>query len=233
MHDFKNMSEVQGYNEETLVLDLLQHAMALEDEPYAKALVAPEKGLYLLGSIDPILRDSEKYYYQSQMVADPTKGNGVISFEASLPIKDLGKIAKFADDVFDSRGKLVLTAKDIKAKGKFFRTEPTVPSTAIKMAITIVQRYLYILCRHTDHSHTSYRMEALVKEEYGYLIDTDKYMVGFERLLDQVMNFVGKDTWNIYYCSIKGTSLIINKSLDWRIVRYYEMTLSNQENEEE
>lgn len=232
MLDFKNMAEVAGYNEETLVLDLLQHAMALDDEPYVKALVPADKGLYLLGSVEPLLRDSEKYYYQSQMSPDPLKP-GIYNFDNALPIKDLGKVSKYPDDVVDVHGKVVLTARDIRSKGKYFRTEPTVPSTAIKMAITVVQRYLGTLCRHTSHIHTNYRMETLVKEEYSYLIDNDEYMHAFERLLDQVMHFVGKDTWNIYFCSIKGNSLIINKSLDWRIYRYYELTLTEQEQEEE
>lgn len=231
MIDFKSLTEVLSHVEQVLVIDLLDHAMSLSEE-CSKGLIAPAKGLYILGSLEPILLESEKYYYKTQIVTAGLK-NEIYDFAASPAIKDLSKITKFADDVYDSTGRVVLTSKDIRSKGKFFRNDPGVPSVAIKMAIAMVQRYLGTLCRHTSHIHTNTRVEHLVKDDHQYLIDNDEYLIAFDNLITQINHFVANDQWNIYFYKIKGTSMVILKGVDWRVYRYYELTLTDHDNQQE
>jgi len=232
MIDFKNLSQALAHVQEVLVIDLLQHAMSLEEDPCGRGLLPSPKGLYILGNFEPILLESERYYYKTQLLSSGGKGD-VYDFKESPYIKDISKIAKFADDVYDISGKVVLTSSDIRTKGRFFRTDPGVPVTAIKMAIAVIQRYLGTLCRHTSHIHSASRMDQLVRQEYQYLIDNDEYLIGFDNLISQISQFVGNDHWNIYFYKVKGTTMVITKSCDWRVYDWYRMKFQDQDQEED
>lgn len=206
MHDdFKSITEVLNHNKEVTVIDILSHVMSLDEDPYLKALVPPAEGIYLLGSIDPIL-------YKDRMYYEMKTGKSI----------EFAKILKINDDIVDETGRIIVSLKDLKTKARFFKHEPSVPSVGIKIAIAVVTRYLGTLCRHTRHVHDRIRIDKYVRPEYQEMVDKEEFVHGFERLLDLVTDFVGRDTWNIYFYKLRGTSLVIEKSVDWRVYRYYE-----------
>lgn len=221
MADFKNLSEVLNYVKEATVIDLMSHVMSLDDEPFLKALVEPTEGLYLIGSIEPFI-DKSKVYYPKAFHGDP-----------AMQIKDFSKLAALKDDIVNANFETVITYRDLVLKSKYIKKEPTVPVTALKVAISIVEQYLTSISRFSKRKHPKYRLEYLIKQEYQYLVITDEYMHAFENLLDQVMAFVGDDHWNIYFTKIKGTNLIIEKAIDYRIFTFYQNHFASQEAEDE
>lgn len=218
MIDFKNMAEVLSHVEEVLVIDLMEHVTSM-DEQYIKALIEPIKGIYVIGHVEPLLNDG-KLYYPKALYPNPKSR-----------IKSLDNLASINDDIVNEQGEVVITLKDLVLKGKFLKREPTVPVTAVKAAISVIEQYLISSSWYTKRSHPQYRLEYLVKPECQVMVVNDEYLDVFQRLRRLVMNFVGDDQWNIYFTKIKGTNFIIEKAIDYRIYCYYENLFKDQDEE--
>lgn len=216
----RNLQDLVEYVEEVVVIDLLSHAMSL-DEVLRDALNEPTEGLYLVGSIEPIMVTGNIYYPKSQYY----KPEGVIN--------DFNKVKTIKEEIVNSKMETVLSVKDLATKSKFFRMEPTVPVMAMKAAIGIVEQYLTSVCRHSRRTHPTYRLEYLVKQENRSLVDNDEYARAFKKLLDQVMDFIKEDNWALYFTRVKGSSLVIEKGVDYRIFTYYENIFKTQEEKAE
>lgn len=210
MHDFQDLNAVINYVKEAIVIDLMDHVMAIDEDPYLIALNEPPEGIYLAGSIEPII-EKGKMYYPKALYPNPRS-----------KITDFSKIRDLKDDVVNADGEIVLRYKDYVTKPRFFKTEPTVPSVALRAAVSVVEQYLISAASHSKRSHPRYRLEYLVKPEFQNLVIEDKYILAFKNLLEKVKTFVGEDTWHMYFTKVKGTSLIIEKGIDFRIYRYYE-----------
>lgn len=228
MIDFKSLTDVLAHVEEVCVIDLLDHAMTI-GEDCQKALVPAPKGLYLVGSMDPVLYEGVTYYAKSDVVVN----GDVYDFANSQPIKDLSKLIKKPDDVYDATGKLVITKKQLMARSRFLKTESTLPVVGMKMAMAVVKKYLSTLCRHTSYIHDQARIRELIKPEFLDQYDTEEFMDNFTRLLGQLDTFIGNDYWNMYWFKMQGTSMVVLKGVDWRVYRYYQMTLPESDPDEE
>lgn len=101
-----------------------------------------------------------------------------------------------------------------------------------------------------EYQHIIHENKYILKPEYQYLSqekDFDKdvmftlnpqffhlahdneFIGAIENLYDEVMDFIGNDDWNLYSYQLKGTSLIINKGVDWRVYEYYRMKFEKEE----
>lgn len=216
MSDFKNMTEVYNHVEQATVIDLMEHVTAM-DTAYQEALIEPPAGIYITGAIEPILLGDRKYFARSGY--QNSKGAGI----------DLRNLFDIKDDILNENGDLVLSFKDIVHKKRFINFAPTIPVTALKVAVGIVEQYLISSCHHSKRSHPTYRLEYLVKPEFQHLVINDDYIEQFARLRDRVMEFIRDDRWQVYYTRLRGTSLIIEKGLDYRVCCYYEHLFKSQE----
>lgn len=212
MSDFKNITEVLNYAQSTLVVSLLEHVIEL-DEKYQEALIPPPEGIYLLGAIQPVLEIGKTYYPKSKYLQPEHLFHATTDIDALLTLKD---------DIVNQNGDLVIRFRDLVTSRRYFKPSPTLPVIALKAAIGVVEQYLVSVSRHSRRTHPAYRIENLVLPGNDNLVDSDDYMHGFERLLDIVTSFVNGDHWNLYHTKIKGTNLIIEKGIDYRILRYYE-----------
>jgi hypothetical protein len=220
MQDFKNLTEVIGHIEKVIVIDLMDHITNL-DESHFQAFIEPLAGVYVVGNIEPLLEEGKTYFPKAQYPNPRSR------------LKTVADILSHKDDIVDANGDTVVTFRDLVLKNKFFKPEPSVPSIALKAAIGIVEQYITSVSRHSKRNHPRYRIDYLVKMQHQDLVVTDEFMHAFEKLLDQVMDFIGDDHWNFYFTRIKGTSLIIEKAIDYRIYCYYENLFKSQEPVEE
>lgn len=220
MSDFNSMTEVYNHVEEALVIDLMEHVTSME-EPYQRALLDAPSGVYITGAIEPIMSADRKYYPRS-LYGNPDS-----------VIKDLKDIWKIKDDIVNEAGDTILSFKDMVHKKKFINFEPTIPATALKVAVGIVEQYIISSCCHSKRNHPTYRLEYLVRPEFQGLIINDEYIQQFARLRDCVMDFIRDNRWHVYFTRIKGTSLIIERGLDYRVCCYYEHLFKSQESTED
>lgn len=213
MSDYKTLADVLLRVDGVLVIDLLQHVVTLEEHPYMQSFEEPPAGIYLIGSLDPIICDRKPGFYSET-------GQLVVDYKHAL---------EGNDHITSQDGTVVLSKKILRSRARFFKTEPTIPATAVKAAVSVIKRYLSILCRHGCNMLASYRLENLVKLDYRELIEKDEYMIAFEKLIDQVAEFVGDDVWCIYYSRLRGCQLVIEKGIDFRIYEYYRMKFEKEE----
>lgn len=247
MQDFNNLAEIYAYTEETLVVDLVKHALSLEEEHIAP-LIESEPGLYLPGNFEPTFLEKNVYYRRAGMAMTDgrapsilddeetskskrkVKGT-VVSQNGTVPIADVYAIPSMGDDIYDAAFNLVMSGRDLRRLSRHFKKMPTIPAMAVRMAIGITQKMVSTMCRHSSNGYTRYRPDRLVKPEHIELINSDEYMHAFESLLDEVQAFIGKDHWNFYTYRIRGGTLIIQKGLDWRVAEYYRMKFEREETE--
>jgi cobalamin biosynthesis Mg chelatase CobN len=230
MQDFKKIEEIYQHVEETFVVDLIKHALSL-DEEHTAPLIEPDKGLYLPGNFEPTFYEEQTYYAKSGLVYDQTTKGVTVNTAASTPIKNLDMIPKLFEDIYDSKMNMIMPAHDLRRLARHFKRAPTIPAIAVRMAIGTVQKTVSTICRHSCAGYQRYRPDLLVKPEFVELVNNDEYMHAFETLLDEVQAFINKDHWNFYTYRIRGGTLIIQKGLDWRIAEYYRMKFEQEEAE--
>lgn len=211
-----------------LAIDLLEFAINLDTELLA-TLVEPPKGIYIKGNIKPILTDDKVYYARSKMpyIQGSSKMSYIIGKQKRIDIqdtaiKDLKEVFTLTEDLVDSDGNVVLSLKDIKIKSRYMSIGSDLPVTAIQLTKTMALDYISTLCKFSRFVYSE-NIESLVKPEYHYLIANDSFDVAFESLHEQILNFIDQDTWFIYFCRLKGTTLLIEKTIDYRIYYYHEV----------
>jgi hypothetical protein len=219
--DFKNITEVLNHVEGSLVISLLDHVMGLEDK-YQDALISPPEGIYLITDIQPIMEIGKTYYPKSRYPQPEAL------FHATT---DIDTLLSLRDDIVDHNGDMVIRHRDLVSRRRYFKTEPTLPVIALKAAIGIVEQYLVSVSRHSRRTHPRYRIDNLVLPGNEHLIECDEFMHAFDRLLDIVTRFVDGDHWNLYHTRIKGSNLIVEKGIDYRILCYYENVFKETEEE--
>ncbi len=228
MHDFTSMTEVINHVEAVTILDLMDSITTL-DEKFMVALIEPPAGLYLHGSIEPFIDFSKRYYLRS----DHGHEEKFIRELFSEGIDYRATLASFKQDILNERGDVAVSHRDLVTKAKFINTTPSVPVSALKAAIAVVEQSLTSFCWHSKRSHPQYRLEYLVKPEYRDMVVNDEIVDAFTPIQKKLMDFIGDDQMHIYFTKVKGTNMVIEKAIDWRIYKYYEMTFKAQEENQE
>ncbi len=229
MHDFTSMTEVINHVEAVTILDLMDSITTL-DEKFMVALIEPPAGLYVHGSIEPFIDFSKKYYLRSDF------GNENKFIQTAVQGIDndyRATLASHKQDILTERGDVAVSYRDLVTKAKFISAEPSVPVTALKAAIAVVEQSLTSFCWHSKRSHPQYRLEYLVKPQYRDFIVNDEIVDAFTPIQKKLMDFIGDDQMHIYFTKVKGTNMVIEKAIDWRIYKYYEMTFKSQEEHQE
>lgn len=216
--DYTNLSDVLNEISDVLVVDLLDHSLQF-DSKYNNTLVDPEKGVYLSGSLKPIITFNEKtkYYPKSSYLNDKEL---LINYDCVMSCKE---------DIVNSECEVILSIKDKINKKKFLHPEPNIPVTAIKVALAVADDYISSICEFSKNQLVGLDLNKLIKDEYQHLIDQEVYSKIYKKLINEIALFVKNDIWNIYFYKLKGCTLVIEKSVDWRIYRYYQIMLEEKE----
>jgi hypothetical protein len=193
-----------------MIIDLLEHAMSVTSELHLNALVAPPAGLYMSKTMTPFMWSDREYYLRSKYHTEAGR------------IHRLDDVLCVNEDIVDAHGATVITAAQLAVRKRYIRLEPDIPVTAMEMVLVLINDYLNAIAPYA-RTLPSKRQESYVRPEYWHLIDAGIYEDVFEPLLDQIFSFVGSDTWHIYFTRLKGSVLVIEKVIDYRIYRYHEL----------
>jgi hypothetical protein len=207
-------------SKEVIIIDLLDKAMNLKDEQL-KALIDPPRGIYIKGSLKPYIVEGKRYFPKSIF---ELSDDNVIRSNYRFNIEE---VLTFKEDIYDEEGNVVISEQLLKTKSKYMSLSPDIPVIAIEVAVVLVVNYLNNICPYTRGVRTNC-LENLIRPEYSNYITTEEYESAYEKLLNTVFEFVGIDTWFIYFHRLKGTSLIIEKVIDYRIYRYHEIMYEEQ-----
>lgn len=204
-----------------LIIDILPHAIMLE-ERLQQTLIDYEPGIYIPGGIKPYLSLSKPLFFEKDrdIVRDTILSNGDIEY---LVIKSAKDILSRRESVIDSTGEVVMYSTFIKNKHKLMSIKPTIPARAVEMAMSVALNHLTWATRCTRMNFFKTPLHNLVKPEYRDLVDNEEYPTAFDDIIVEVSNFIGQDTWHVYFHKIQGTCLIIEKTCDFRIMEYYRL----------
>lgn len=193
---------------------LLQHELL-------GAIVSPEDGYYLPWSKTPYL-PVDTYYPVGHL------GN------QSVAVTDLDQV--LATEVHLVRagnpGKVINPAF-LKAKKKLFSRTPSYNEMAINLIYAYAVRIInYLAPVNRWHTVCFSDINAFLIEDY----DTSEVENAIEAALDPLFimlkDFIGNDTWHLYTPQLKGTSIIIEKIIDYRIYDWYQIQRQQHDDDE-
>lgn len=209
------------------LVDTINIACALETIA-PDALLPFKPGVYMAGKVDPILHADQKYH---QVIDDPNTGMCV-----ELPVVSIDDILGV---VLNHNNAVVINARTAKHKASYLTTHPTVPARGIRIVSDVV--FSTIRAHAAWEPEHKFCMRTLLqshlKEEYqGYLHQAYKGeldLVGlFENavvdLRSEVRAFLGSDKWIMHAQRERGTDIIIEKSIDYRIYQWEQEHVVNK-----
>lgn len=195
---------------EILVLDLMEYITHINKDPYFEALVEPVKGVYLPGCLDPVMSLDNPCYPASKI--------GIPQFA----MIDISSMLACGEDVVNSKGTLLGDVRKIRRIVKYMTDQPSLPVVMLKVMMGVLTNYLSNLCARTRHNINVSKYYRYIKPEYEYLIIEESYETAMDGMILDINKFVGKDTHHIYFTRLKGTSVIIEKTIDYRIYEWYQ-----------
>ncbi len=189
----------------TVLIDTIPAASAIESLLGPNVLRPPTPGIYASRSATPFLKAGE-YYYK----IDDINGN--------TPIKGIEDVH---GDIFNQKGDLVHIAK----KKMELSMHPTVPAQGMK----IVYAYVDMLVTLATHEWTKETLS--LSDTFDQFIEPkihadDKFKI-YQTMIDQmkdikhiVLDFIGSNGWIMHLMRFKGTDIVIEKTIDYRIYQW-------------
>ena len=224
---YRNFNELARVVKETLVVDLAPHALNLNPELKA-TLIDEEPGIYISNLLNPIFPADGEYFLVDRV--DSVK-YGLLKNNPQglipLTFKDLfNHIFNNGPPIgpghiFNQKTGTVTKRTVFEHIKPMLRPAPQISVRAIEAGLATVVSYLNNLCRYTCVLSKQYVLETLVKPEFKHVLEKNDFEAAFDDLHLQINQFVGNDTWCQYQYRLNGTSLIVEKGLDFRIMDWH------------
>jgi hypothetical protein len=175
-------------------------------------LVKPTPGIYAKGKFDPVMRPDGVYYQQGRNERGDT-GNFVV--------RDIVDIQR-GTEVRDLDGNVVVTPSQIP----MLSYEPTLPTRGMAIIERLLAETLSI---YGDQRNRSLRssddfahVASLIHPDYSTDVEIANQILGMvSPMRGQVRDFAGVNRWVIHFLRRDGLSLMVEKSVDFRIVDWH------------
>lgn len=213
--DYNSISDLLREVLEIKLIELTPHVLGLEQE-LVDALEDGSQGIYLPNTIEPVFHQNKKYIISKEDGKD----------QVYVTTKDLwdiiqGKMELPEGHIYNEKGNSIMSRSAFMRLKTYMSLGSLVQTKACEAAIAVVIEQLSELNPHTHVAERHYRLRSLVKPGFEELIENSRYQTAFDNLVLEVMRFVGRDTWNYYHIKVNGTTLVIEKGLDYRIYQWH------------
>lgn len=208
------------------VLNVLPYASTLE-YAFGEVIKPPAIGLYLRGVLNPVLVQGEVYFNVTKTnsyttYVDKRTGQhlGQRPVFESVPILPGSDISAMTGEITDSSGNVVIPSYAMAAKERYLSNMPFLPYRGVEIARCIIEEYISRLTCHgwkIDSENTLRKLLYCEPDRDGIKLWKDGFMErALENLLIQVTDFIGPDTYHIYFVKTRGYEVIIEKTVDYR-----------------
>jgi hypothetical protein len=190
-----------------IILPILSYAVLVEQQ-WGSCLVDPPAGIYKTNSLDPIIPSGSQLFYRS----DETMGN--------YPLLPLTDFDNYNGDVYNNKGRLVLTAMTMRNKDTCLLPKPMIPVSALRIVKLLAENYIVTKQPHIKHNPYGKQIDKLIKPGFEYLLDEgylDSTCVG---LISQIETFIGRDINHLYFTKLKLLDIVVEKTIDYRIFEW-------------
>ena len=189
------------------------HQMQMQ---YGYIFEPPEPGIYLAGEVKPTIELNKNYF---EMVTDNNNAKQLVL------VKDINLVN---GDLYDSNSTLVVRASIMKDKLRLLKNEPTVPVRPYLVIMGMIKFYFDSIAPYKKYNSQADKILQHIKPEFYDIYNTgvlENIMVSiFQRLSD----FIGRDTWYIYFEDFIGMDIVIKKMCDYRVYDWHERMESGQ-----
>lgn len=196
----------------------------------------PEEGIYFRGRAEPVMKKEGVYHQHKVVDGKKTKESYVVRAIEELDLHQ---------PVMDLDGNIVVSVTQIP----FLSYQPVIPVTALRIVEAavkdVVESHGMEEYRRNPKSPQDLYSPFIVQELEA--IDDDVVKIGkppryeridntlFGAIIDQiteivsglrndVKTFCGENPWVIHFLKRSHTDLVIEKSIDWRILEFHRMT---------
>ena len=194
---------------QTFYLPIFTYAMMIERQ-FGEFLNPPRPGIYRVGDIYPCIEPTKLYYAQKI-----NKNNTC----TTTPITDFNLIN---DTVTDEIGNVIIPAAMMRSKEQYLRNEPTVPVRGLILIELLIKKYLDSVATWVKHSMQNQKIVSNIKPEYHEIYWEGHLEKITESLILQVSDFIGHDTWHLYFVKLLGLDLVIEKTSDYRVITFHQ-----------
>jgi hypothetical protein len=193
-----------------LVLDADKYADFLMGDGLLNKVVTPEEGLYLPWSVKPFLPAG--VYYPAGRYGDELLA--ITSLDALLDID--------CPVVHEKYPKRIIQHTVIKKYKKLLRKQPPYNISAVKLIFAFVVATIRGLAPvNSYHVGRFPTIEDCLDEQYHTVEVSDTIECALDSLYLALREFVGRDTWHLYDMKLVGTSIVIEKLIDYRVFDWY------------
>lgn len=194
---------------QTFFLSIYNQASMIERE-YSDFIIKPPEGIYRVGDIYPCIQNNKRYYYQRKIKNHQTITAQVVDFNT------------ITDTVFDENGNIVLTSFVMKNKEQYLKNLPTVPAIGLIIVELLIKRFIESISPWTKHSTYNSKITNCFTSEGVDLFVSGQLDLICNSLYSQVNDFIGNDTWHVYFVKFVGLDLMIEKTRDFRVIQWEE-----------
>ena len=182
-------------------------------------LVPPPEGIYTLGQAVPVMLPGRPYFQQRRDAQGAQQRSVVARIEDIQP----------GTPVIDDEGDVAVTVSQIP----FLSQASPYPVRAIEIIECTLRDVLGHYGSPDDQRHNTDPCALyldLVRPDYRRELEiVDQILLLVSDLRSQVREFAGHDRWIIHFLRRQRTTMIIEQSIDWRIVQYYRLRVELHE----
>lgn len=182
---------------------ILEYARMIESH-YDHLLKPYQEGIYIAGSFEPVIVASKQYF--THVIE---KGVTV-----KVPIKDISKVN---ENIYNTDGKIVVPAYVMQNKENLCSNSPFLPTRGALIVLNLIKYEIASISRWENNQGYRMALNNSFTRDAGEVLDELMVDRLCESLTDQVKDFIGKDTWNIYFTKLIGVDVCVEKCTDYRI----------------
>lgn len=212
----KNYTTISALMREVIsikLVDLVQYAVMIPPN-LLDTLEECADGLYLPCAIEPVFKRSESYILSHEGKESVVTFEQIVQDAAGITPLPMG-------DFYTSNRKAYMMRRPFERIKKHLKLTTHIPVKGCEVVIAVVIDYLNSLNDRISISSNTYNLGRLVKSQFHELLEKNTFECALDDLILDLMQFVGNDSWNYYHYRISGTTLIIEKGLDYRIVQWH------------
>lgn len=198
------------------MLNIYDHVVVIENELSEHFNPLPP-GTYLKGQLLPVFKPNTHYYTESGLL----KNTPIVALE------------DHKEAILNVRGEIAIPRYAMQNKAKFLSSEPTMPLQAALLMEAFAKYYLESICPYATHNHYAKNLYNLIARESHHMVDDGFIDRAMESLADDIRQFVGKDIWHIYFVKLGTDTVHIEKTIDYRVYKYYELMDKQNESKSE
>ena len=187
-------------------MDPFDFVRLIESElvPFMRPL---EPNTYLKGQMLPVFQKGRLYFTKKGLATN-------------TPITSLDGLT---ETIYDYAGNVVIPPNVMRNKDRYLSGTPTMPLQTAMVLEAYIKYYLEQMCPYRQMGGSAKALCSLFNEQGQEMFEEGT----IERILEPVgkvvRDFVGRDTWHIYFVKLEADSVFIEKTIDYRIYQYYEM----------